>query len=263
MGVKGWKNNRTKKNKDAFQSGIWNTLFDVENERLEQENNERIKTKCQIEEIGKSEPKYSEDIHKNDENCETFEGIEEHPSDELEDIEPNEKEISETVSNNLPETTEEEVKVDKVENTKQAKECAKEKLEADLKKAKDKSFAEPIIGYLLERCAEEEGLSIDVTQEHKSWEKCFSYIFEKAKKQETGNCAAVRDVVVYEWAEDYYHLDDKALEEKKRKDAAEIKKKQDQKKVQNTIVTTKPKKKSAVALEFNGLEDSFSLFDLI
>ncbi len=86
---------------------------------------------------------------------------------------------------------------------------AEEKLKKEMKAAKDKSFVEPIIGYLLERCREDEELAEDVVQEHKTWQKCFDYIYEQARKQMKGNCAAVRDNVVYEWAEDYYHKDDK------------------------------------------------------
>lgn len=100
-----------------------------------------------------------------------------------------------------------------------------DKLEKEKASAKEKDFAEPIIGYLLKRCEEDSGLAEDVLQEHKTWKKCFNYIFEKAKKQAVGNCAAIRDEVVYEWAEDYYHKDDKAEEEKKAKEAAERRKK--------------------------------------
>lgn len=103
---------------------------------------------------------------------------------------------------------------------------AKEKLEEELKKAKDKSFAEPVIGYLLKRCAEDEGLAEDVCQKHKTWEKCFNFIYESARKLAKGNNrCAVRDDVVYEWAEDYYHKDDKAEEERKAKEKAEAAKK--------------------------------------
>ncbi len=106
------------------------------------------------------------------------------------------------------------------------KEKACEKLRGEKEKAKDKQFADPVIGYLLERCVEDNGLAQDVMQEHKTWEKCFKYIFEQARKQAKGNSAAVRDDVVYEWAEDYYHKDDKAEEEKKVREAAERKKKE-------------------------------------
>ena len=103
------------------------------------------------------------------------------------------------------------------------KEKACDKLREELKKADDKQFADPVIGYLLNRCGEDNGLAQDVMQEHKTWEKCLQYIFDQARKQAKGNHAAVRDDVVYEWAEDYYHKDDKAEEEKKAKQAAEAK----------------------------------------
>lgn len=118
-----------------------------------------------------------------------------------------------------------EVQGDILENEESVKIQAKKKLEKELNDAKDKLFAEPVIKYLLERCEDDSGLSEDVMQKHKSWEKCLSYIYSKASNQATGNYAAVRDDVVYEWAEDYYHLDDKALEEKKAKEIAEKKKK--------------------------------------
>lgn len=84
-------------------------------------------------------------------------------------------------------------------------------------KANDKNFATPVIEHLVKRCEESESLSKDVCQPHKTWKKCFDYIYRQARKQAEGNCAAVRDEVVYEWAEDYFRLDDKAEEKTKRK----------------------------------------------
>lgn len=124
----------------------------------------------------------------------------------------------------------EEKEAAKGETARSAKQSAKEKLEMERKDAKDKTFAEPVIGYLLKRCEEDEGLSQDVVQKHKTWNKCFDYIYEQARKQAKGNRCAVRDDVVYEWAEDYYHRDDKAEEEKKAKEAEERKKKEAAKK---------------------------------
>ncbi len=92
---------------------------------------------------------------------------------------------------------------------------AEEKLQKELAAARDRSFTEPIISYLLERCQESESLAADICQDHKTWNKCFDYIYAQARKQSSGNCAAVPDSVVYEWAEDYYHRDDKAEEEEK------------------------------------------------
>lgn len=95
-------------------------------------------------------------------------------------------------------------------------ETAISKLKEEMEKAKDNAFAEPIIEFLIKRCNEDNGLCEDVCQEHKTWEKCFKYIYEEAKKMAKGKqSCAVRDDVVFEWAEDYYHKDDKAEEEEK------------------------------------------------
>lgn len=112
------------------------------------------------------------------------------------------------------------------ENDKTNKQKAKEKLEKELKETKNKAFANPIISYLLKRCEEDEGLAQDVIQKHKTWKKCFAYISQQARNQAEGGCAAVRDNVVYEWSEDYYHKDDKEEEEKKDKKEAEREAKQ-------------------------------------
>lgn len=104
------------------------------------------------------------------------------------------------------------------------------KLQEELKKAKEKDFAEPVIEYLIERCKESESLAADICQDHKTWEKCYQYIYESARKKLSGKSGPVRSDVVFEWAEDYYHKDDKAEEEKKAKEAAEKKKKEKERK---------------------------------
>ena len=141
--------------------------------------------------------------------------------------------LEDIVTNNIPAPTDEEVTAAIESNNKHFQIRAKEKLEEELKKAKDKSFAEPIIEYLIKRCSEDIGLAEDVCQAHKTWEKCFNFIYEAARKVAKGNRqCAVRNDVVFEWAEDYYHKDDKAEEEKKAKEKREREKKQkeDQKK---------------------------------
>lgn len=105
----------------------------------------------------------------------------------------------------IPAPTKEEVEVAEAENAKPVKQKAREKLEAEKKKATQKNFADPVITYLMKRCEEDQGLAEDVMQEGKTWNKCFSYIVEQARKQSNGRSAAVEDQVVYEWAEDYYH----------------------------------------------------------
>ena len=64
---------------------------------------------------------------------------------------------------------------------------AKQKLEQELKESNNKEFAEPIINYLQKRIQQSDG--------------------------------AIRDDVVYEWAEDYYHKDDKEEVEKELKES--------------------------------------------
>lgn len=117
----------------------------------------------------------------------------------------------------MADPTEEEIRAAEIENAKPVKQKAKEKLEAEKKKATQKNFAEPIIAYLLKRCEEDQGLAEDVMQEGKTWNKCFNYIVEQARKQSNGRSTAVEDQVVYEWAEDYYHKYEKPETAKRKK----------------------------------------------
>lgn len=181
----------------VFYDAEGNTLFDVENKRLEQEHARLMNdgARTDAENADPDSPKAAAKEPGNDTPGE----------------------------NGMP------------ADTASAKRKAKEKLEKELKAAKDKNFADPVIGHLLERCEEDEGLAQDVAQDHKAWKKCLGYIYGKARKQAADNRAAARDDgvfvpddVVFEWAEDYYHEDDKAEEEKKA--AQEAKKKSRQKK---------------------------------
>lgn len=111
----------------------------------------------------------------------------------------------------------EEIEAAEAENAKPVKQKAREKLEAEKKKATQKNFADPVITYLMKRCEEDQGLAEDVMQEGKTWNKCFSYIVEQARKQSNGRSTAVEDRVVFEWAEDYYHKYEKPETAKKEK----------------------------------------------
>lgn len=175
---------------------------------------------------------------------------------------------------------------EKTENTKSIKQKAKEKLEAEKKKATQKNFADPIIAYLLKRCEEDQGLAEDVMQEGKTWNKCFNYIVEQARKQSNGRNTAVEDRVVYEWAEDYYHKHEKPETAKKEKDkkpattkkteapakkVTEIKKdiqetKDDSKvseKPEKKDVASKQRKTEKTSTKSGGLNGQMSLFDLL
>lgn len=206
----------------AFYDAYGNTLFDVENKRLEREYGRLMEGSA----LADTENKIPDDPCHDTHEAVEIEGDKEDAVDEApedgayDNVVPMGKVSLKEIVMGLPAPTAEKIASAKGENDKSAKQRAKEKLEKELKATKDKSFAELIIGYLLKRCEEDEGVAEDVAQEHKTWDKCSDYIYGQARKQATGNRAAVRDDVVYEWAEDYYHKDDKAEEaEKARKEA--------------------------------------------
>lgn len=218
------------------------------------------------------------------------------PEGKLEDESGNESKEEDTVPmgkasladivSGLPAPTEEEIKAAEVENAKSVKQKAKEKLEAEKKKATQKNFADPIITYLLKRCEEDQGLAEDVMQDGKTWNKCFDYIVNQARKQSNGKSTAVEDRVVYEWAEDYYHKYEKPETAKKEKDkkpattkkteapakkVTEIKKDIQETK-NDSKVSEKPEKKDAASKQrktektstkSSGLNGQISLFDLL
>lgn len=230
-------------------------------------------------------------------DSETIGGQEEKPKEgKLEAKEGNESKEEDTVPmgkasladivSGLPAPTDEEIKAVEAENAKPVKQKAKEKLEAEKKKATQKNFADPIITYLIKRCEEDQGLAEDVMQEGKTWSKCFNYIVEQARKQSNGRSTAVEDRVVYEWAEDYYHKYEKletakkekakSLRQQKKTEAPAKKVAETKKDVQKTKdgskVSEKPVKKDAASkqrkAEKNSTKSSelsgqMSLFDLL
>ena len=120
------------------------------------------------------------------------------------------------------------------------------KLEAELEKKTATAYDKLIIRYLIQRCKEDAGLVQDVEQEHKTYAKCYDFIKEKARKEAKNGMAAIEDSVVYEWAEDYYHKDDKAEEERKareQKKRAEENKKAAEKRKAEKKAEKKPEKK--------------------
>ena len=150
-----------------------------------------------------------------------------------------------------------------------------------MKGAGNKAFAIPILTYLKKRCDEDPGMAEDVLQNHKTWKKCFDYIHKKARGYGSGNCIAVPDNVVYEWAEDYFRLDDKALEEKKEKERKELEEKRKadaakkkgkwEKKKKQAVTKVAPKGKKAGEPEKKKAKDpkakepegQMSLFDFL
>lgn len=222
----------------AFYDADGNTLFDIENDRLKEE--------YEAMDFSASEPR--SEMGKVISNIEQ-QAFEQAVNDDIDadDTVPMGTASLKEIVEGIPAPTPEEVETAKKNNSSVyiGVVGAVTKLQEELKKAKDKSFADPIIKHLIERCRESESLASDVCQDHKTWEKCYKYIYEQARKQAKGSSCAVRDDVVYEWAEDYFHKDDKAEEDKKAKEAAERKKKQDEK----TKTDSKKKEVSKPAVE--------------
>jgi len=129
--------------------------------------------------------------------------------------------------------------------------------------------AEPIAIYLAKRCEEDAEFAAQVAQEHKTMDKCFSFVYEQAKKHLNGTNGWIDDNEVYSMAVDYFRLDDEELERKKaeeeekrkiekEKRAAEAKEKQDaavEQKAQET--KQKAAKKSAASKVLEGQQSLF------
>lgn len=178
----------------VFYDADGNTLFDVTNDRLKKEY-----------ESDHGEEKVTEDAD--------------------EGVEMGKASLADIITGNLPDPTPEEIEIAEKANAGDVQAKAKQKLDDELKSAGNKAFAIPIMTYLKKRCDEDPGMAEDILQEHKTWKKCFDYIHEKARGYASGSCVAVPDNVVYEWSEDYFRLDDKALEEKKKKERKELEEK--------------------------------------
>lgn len=205
----------------VFYDADGNTLFDVENGRLEMEYGYLMKEAGQPDGTKAEDDDNEVDKKKNDNTAE----------------ETSDKAVGEKTDEEQEESTEEQGKVFL------GVDAAVEKLKSELEKAKDKNFAKPVIEYLIGRCKDSESLAQDICQPHKTWEKCFGYIYEQARKSIKGSSGAVKDNVVYEWAEDYFHRDDKAEEEQKAKEKREREKKQ--KEDQKKRIEAMEKKKAA------------------
>lgn len=178
----------------AFYDADGNTIFDVENKRLEKEYGYLMKETAVNE------------------------------SAELAEVVSDEDSVKETPADAVAEKAAE-VPADDV------KAKAISKLDSEflsLKKESDKKFAEPCIDYLKKRCEEDPAICEDILQEHKTWQKCYDYVYGQAKKELNNTSGPVWHETVFEWVEDYFHLDDKAIEEQKAKEAAERKKKQEE-----------------------------------
>lgn len=157
---------------------------------------------------------------------------------------------------NVPDPTPEEVETAEKANAEDVQAKAKQKLEEELKHTNGKNFSGLVIDHLLRRCEEDPEMAAAVVQEHKTFEKCGKYIIDKARARADhkffflGGVAAISSDEVFGWAEEYFRLDDKAIEEKKEKERREREEKQKseaEKKKKIASKTEKTAKKKAAS----------------
>lgn len=121
-----------------------------------------------------------------------------------------------------------------------------------------------VIDFLKERAEESASFAEDVLQEGKSFNDCWEYIRDNARKQAVNGCACIDDSQVYEWAEDYYHRDEAAFiaareaEEEKRKAARQTAKTGLKPQTEAALAKPAPKKG-----ELEGQMDFASFFDTL
>ena len=122
-----------------------------------------------------------------------------------------------------------------------ASEWLVEKLRAEMWLIKDQMFTDIVSKYLIRKAEDNPVFGMQVLQKHKTIQKCMNYIREQAyeiakkehekktsgKQPATGRnqnvALGISELQVYQWAEDYYALDDakkeaeeRAKEQKKR-----------------------------------------------
>ena len=146
-------------------------------------------------------------------------------------------------------------------------EKAMEILSEELKKETSHYMNRCILKHLLKRVQESETLADEVSQEHKSFDKCMKYVYQAAYDKmalgvKDGNIDADKcvkisngafaygeqldDQFTYDAAEDYYHVDDYE-QWKSQKDAEEKKKAEaDKKKAKSDVTSKETAKKKAI-----------------
>lgn len=110
--------------------------------------------------------------------------------------------------------------------TQKTYDTARAKLMDEMLALNDPLFGNVICGYLLRCCVEPE-FQESVLQEHKTLQRCIEYVMEQAyglldenqKEARRNTAVAVVSDQVFQWAKNYYTLDDKAALDKKWKKA--------------------------------------------
>ncbi len=168
---------------------------------------------------------------------------------------------------------------------------AVEKLREEMWLLKDQMFTDIVSRYLIQKAEENPAFSMQVLQKHKTIQKCMNYIMEQAysiaqkehekrvngKQPVTGReqnvALGISEIQVYQWAEDYYALDDakqeadKKEKEQKKRISKQKKSVQQNGKKKTSVKTspTIPAKNSAPAPAKKKKEENIqlSMFDMM
>lgn len=126
-----------------------------------------------------------------------------------------------------------------------SKTAIKIKLEPEAKHPYEKSIAQGLLNL-----AETDPELEKALEGNRKIGECFIYVRNKAMKQATGNCACVKDDVVFSWAAEFYKMPE---EDYKKLGKPEAKKpvKEEKKVVPITVVKEKPKAEKPKAPDRN------------
>lgn len=105
-----------------------------------------------------------------------------------------------------------------------------------------------VIGkYLKDRALTDPSVEEDLKKESKSLKRCFQFIIDEARKMQKGNCAMIKDDVVFGWAVHYYDEDNLSIDEVRKTTVTQKKKTEEVIKNSNvekkTVAVDKPKAK--------------------
>lgn len=118
--------------------------------------------------------------------------------------------------------------------------------EEELVQAENEYIA--VIGnYLIERAKTDQAVAGNLKKENKSLKRCFQFIIDEARKMQKGNCAMIKDDIVFGWAVHYYDEDNLSIDEVRKTTVTQKKKTEEVIKNSNvekkTVAVDKPKAK--------------------
>jgi len=117
---------------------------------------------------------------------------------------------------------------------------------------------EVIIEYISEKCTADADYNALVLQPHKSWKRCYDFIFDKARKKAAGkNSCYVSDRTVFGWIDEYFKKDDKAEVEAEKKKEAEAKEKKLKEKADLKKRKEEAEKKKTLEKVKENIEENF------